>query len=56
MRVRMGTREHALNLDLRRSFSPIEQPRLLWTPRPEFSKHQKHVNFHIPRPILELNG
>lgn len=27
--VRMGTREHALNLDLRRSFSPIEQLRLL---------------------------
>lgn len=24
-------------------------------PQPGFSKHQKHVSFHIPRPILELN-
>lgn len=24
-------------------------------PQSEFSKHQKHMSFRIPRPILELN-
>lgn len=32
VRGRTGTREHALYLDLRRSLSPIELSRLLWTP------------------------